>query len=387
MRAWKTAVLVLGAAACAAYALSCQGTRSAGPAASKAEVKTKMSVEKTSYGKMPDGREVDLYTLTNPDGMRVRLTSYGAITVSVEVPDRSGKLADVTLGYDTLQGWLKNTSYFGATVGRYANRIAKAKFTIDGKTYALAANNGENAIHGGIKGFDKVLWKAEPVRGPDAVGVRFTYRSRDGEEGYPGNLSVTAVYSLTKANELKAELSATTDKPTVVNLAHHSYWNLGGAASGDVLGHLLTLNADKYTLVDAGLIPTGELKAVAGTPMDFTKPAAVGERIAQVEGGYDHNYVLRGKPGELALAARLTDPTSGRTMELWSDQPGVQFYSGNFLDGSVTGKGGIAYKKYAGLCLETQHFPDSPNHPDFPSAVLRPGQTYRHVMIHKFSAR
>jgi aldose 1-epimerase len=344
----------------------------------------KLGVEVAPYGKMPDGTAVSLYTLTNDKGLRVKLTNYGAITVGVEVPDKAGKVTDVTLGYDTLDGWLKSTSYFGATVGRYANRIAKGKFTLEGQTYTLATNNGENALHGGIKGFDKVVWNAEPVKAADSVGVKFTYTSKDGEEGYPGNLKVTAIYTLNNANEFKAEFSATTDKATVVNLAHHTYWNLGGPAAGDILGHLMMINADKYTPVDAGLIPTGELKDVAGTPMDFTKPTAIGERIAQVEGGYDHNYVLRaGDP--IHLAAKVVDPKSGRVMEILTDQPGVQFYSGNFLDGTVTGKGGVVYKKHYGFCLETQHFPDSPNKPDFPPVVLKPGETYKHIMIHKFS--
>jgi aldose 1-epimerase len=370
----KWSLLVVAGMASAAFLASCAGK----------EGESKLGVEVTPYGKMPDGTAVSLYTLTNDKGMRVKLTNYGAITVSVEVPDKAGKVTDVTLGYDTIEGWLKSTSYFGATVGRYANRIAKGKFTLDGQNYTLATNNGENALHGGIKGFDKVVWNAEVVKAADSADVKFTYTSKDGEEGYPGNLKVTVVYSLNNANEFKAEFSATTDKPTVVNLAHHTYWNLGGPAAGDILGHLMMLSADKYTPVDAGLIPTGELKAVAGTPMDFTKPTAIGERIAQVEGGYDHNYVLRaGDP--IHLAAKVVDPKSGRVMEILTDQPGVQFYSGNFLDGTVTGKGGVVYKKHYGFCLETQHFPDSPNKPDFPAVVLKPGETYKHIMIHKFS--
>jgi aldose 1-epimerase len=371
----KWSLLVVAGVASAAFLASCAGKDGAA---------SKLGLEVSPYGKMPDGAAVSLYTLTNDKGMRVKLTSYGAITVSVEVPDKAGKLTDVTLGYDTLDGWLKSTSYFGATVGRYANRIAKGKFTLDGQTYTLATNNGENALHGGIKGFDKVVWDAEPVKAADSVGVKFTYTSKDGEEGYPGNLKVTVVYTLTNANEFRAEFSATTDKATVVNLAHHTYWNLGGPAAGDILGHMMMINADKYTPVDAGLIPTGELKAVAGGPMDFTTPHAIGERIAQVEGGYDHNYVLRaGDP--IHLAAKVVDPKSGRIMEILTDQPGVQFYSGNFLDGTVTGKGGVVYKKHYGFCLETQHFPDSPNKPDFPPVVLKPGETYKHIMIHKFS--
>ena len=373
MRSCRLGLVLVGVVGCCLFVASCGRPG-------------ELAVKKAPYGKLPDGRAVDLYTLTNTKGMTVKLTNYGAITVSVEVPDRAGNATDVTLGYDTLAGWLTNTSYFGATVGRYANRIAKGKFTLDGKTYTLAKNNGENHLHGGIKGFDKVLWAAEPVEAKDAVGVKFTYLSKDGEEGYPGNLKVTAVYSLTNGNELKAEFTATTDKPTVVNLAHHSYWNLAGPAAGDILGHELMLNADKYTPVDAGLIPTSELKAVQGTPMDFTQPTAIGARIAKVEGGYDHNFVLRGPAGKLALAARVVEPKSGRVMEIHSNQPGVQFYSGNFLDGSVQGKGGVAYQKHYGFCLETQHFPNSPNQKDFPSVVLRPGQTYKHVMVHKFSA-
>ncbi|MCX5653325.1 MAG: galactose mutarotase [Planctomycetota bacterium] len=373
---WGTwSLLVVAGMASAALLTSC--TSEQGGA-------SKLGVDVAPYGKMPDGAAVSLYTLTNGKGMRVKLTNYGAITVSVEVPDKAGKLTDVTVGYDTLDGWLKSTSYFGATVGRYANRIANGKFTLDGQNYTLATNNGENALHGGIKGFDKVVWNAEPVKTADGVGVKFTYLSKDGEEGYPGNLSVTVVYTLNDKNEFKAEFSATTDKATVVNLAHHTYWNLGGPAAGDILGHLMMINADKYTPVDAGLIPTGERKDVAGTPMDFTTPKTIGERIAQVEGGYDHNYVLRaGDP--IHLAAKVVDPKSGRIMEIFTDQPGVQFYSGNFLDGTVTGKGGVVYKKHYGFCLETQHFPDSPNKPDFPPVVLKPGETYKHIMIHKFS--
>jgi aldose 1-epimerase len=371
----KWSLLVVAGVASAAFLASCAGKDGAA---------SKLGLEVGPYGKMPDGTAVSLYTLTNDKGMRVKLTNYGAITVSVEVPDKAGKVTDVTLGYNTLDGWLKSTSYFGATVGRYANRIAKGKFTLDGKEYTLATNNGENALHGGIKGFDKVVWTAEPVKAADSAGVKFTYLSKDGEEGYPGNLKVTVVYSLNNANEFKAEFSATTDKATVVNLAHHTYWNLGGPAAGDILGHLMMLSADKYTPVDAGLIPTGELKDVAGTPMDFTTPKTIGERIAQVEGGYDHNYVLRaGDP--IHLAAKVVDPKSGRVMEILTDQPGVQFYSGNFLDGTGTGKGGVVYQKHYGFCLETQHFPDSPNKPNFPSVVLKPGETYKHIMIHKFS--
>jgi aldose 1-epimerase len=346
-----------------------------------------------AYGRLPDGRPVELYTLTNANGLRVRLTNFGALTVSVETPDRAGRLADITLGCDTLAGWLADGSYFGATVGRYANRIARGRFTLDGRTCTLATNNGPNALHGGLIGFNKVLWTATPESGPGRAGVRFTYLSPDGEEGYPGNLHVTALYSLGADNAFTAEFSATTDQPTVVNLAHHTYWNLGGLP-GDILGHELLLAADHYTVVDDGLIPTGEIRPVAGTPLDFTTPTPIGARLAQVPGGYDHNYVLRNQSGRVEFVARVREPRSGRVLELHSDQPGVQFYSGNFLGGGAagnagaqkgTGKGGVAYARHAGLCLETQHYPDSPNHPAFPSTVLRPGETYRHVMIHKFT--
>ena len=387
MRSRKLGLFLVSIVGCCMTGLSCQPGEPTATGPTKGGEAMKLSIEKAAYGKMPDGKQVDIYTLTNAKGMKVKLTNYGGITVSVEVPDRGGKLADVTLGYDTLDGWLTNTSYFGATVGRYANRIAKGKFTLEGKTHTLATNNGENALHGGLKGFDKVLWDAKSVRTDSSVGVEFTYLSKDGEEGYPGNLKVKAIYCLTDDNEFKVEFSATTDKPTVVNLAHHTYWNLAGAAAGDILGHELMLAADKYTPVDAGLIPTGELKDVKGTPMDFTKATAIGARIAQVEGGYDHNFVLRNQGGKVALAAKVVEPKSGRVMEISTDQPGVQFYSGNFLDGTVKGKGGIAYKKHYGFCLETQHYPDSPNKKDFPSVVLRPGETYKHVMIHKFSTQ
>jgi len=380
----RLGLALLGLTACCACLVSCEGGKPGTPDAPEGGGK-QMSVTRAPYGTLPDGRAVEIFTLTNGHGMRVRLTNYGATTIGVEVPDREGKATDVTLGYGTLDGWLKDAAYFGATVGRYANRIAKGRFTLDGKTYTLAVNNGENALHGGIRGFNKVLWQAEPVESETSAGVKFTYLSKDGEEGYPGNLNVTATYSLTDDNALKVEFSATTDKPTVVNLAHHTYWNLAGPAAGDVLGHRLMLSADRYTATDAGLIPTGELKPVAGTPLDFTKPTAIGARIGEVEGGYDHNFVLRSPGGQTALAARVVEPKSGRVMELYTDQPGVQLYTGNFLDGSVTGKGGVVYRKHYGFCLETQHFPDSPNHEAFPSTVLRPGETYRHVMIHRFS--
>ena len=345
------------------------------------------TIEKSAYGTTPDGAEIELFTLSAARGMRAKIINYGAILVSLEAPDRDGHLDDVTLGCESLAEWIADTCYFGATAGRVANRLADASFALDGQSYTLAANNGPNHLHGGIVGFNKVVWTAEAVEGDAAVGVKLTYLSADGEEGYPGNLSVTVVYTVTDAGELKIEYTATTDKPTVVNLTHHSYWNLSGPAAGDILGHELTLHADRYTPVDDVQIPTGEVLPVAGTPMDFTSPHTIGERLGQVEGGYDHNYVLRDQSGQCAPAAEVYDPASGRVLEICTTEPGIQFYSGNFLDGSVTGRGGVVYQKHQGFCLETQHYPDSPNQPDFPPVTLRPGETYRHVTVHKFSTR
>ena len=351
----------------------------------QAQEKAKMGIVKESFGQTPDGEQVDLYTLTNANGLRAKITNYGAILVSLEVPDKGGKLADVTLGYDELDKYIKKGAFFGATAGRYANRIGKAKFVLDGVEYKLAANNGENHLHGGIKGFDKVVWDAQEVRDADAVGVRMAYMSKDGEEGYPGNLACVVTYTLTKKDELKISYEALTDKPTVVNLTNHSYWNLAGQGNGDVLGHEVMLAADKYTVVDKGLIPTGEIRSVKDSPLDFTKAMAIGSRIKQVDiGGYDHNYVLNSGGGKLALCARVYEKNSGRVMEIYTTEPGVQFYTGNFLDGSITGKAGKVYKKHYGFCLETQHFPDSPNKPKFPSVVLRPGEKYTTETIHKF---
>ncbi len=345
---------------------------------------------KQDYGSLPDGRKAELFTLTNKNGLKATLTDYGATLVSMEVPDRDGKLADVTHGYDTLEGWLSNTSYFGATVGRYGNRIAKGKFTLDGTSYTLATNNGENHLHGGIKGFNTFLWDATAIKKPGAVGVVFTRTSPDGEEGYPGNLRTTVTYLLTDDNELRVDFKATTDKATIVNLCHHSYWNLTGDPNNTILDHELMLAADHFLPVDEGLIPTGELGPVKGTPFDFTSLTKVGARVnaddEQIKrgNGYDHCFVLRNQTGEVALVGTLYDPSTGRAMDLLSDQPGVQFYCGNFLDGSAAGKGGVKYQFRTALCLETQHYPDSPNKPDFPSVVLRPGETYSHTMIHRF---
>ncbi len=348
------------------------------------------SIQKEAWGTV-DGKPVDLYTLTNANGLEAKITNYGAIVTSLKVLDRNGKLGDVVLGYDNLKDYVENSPYFGAIVGRYGNRIGGAKFSLDGVEYTLAANNGPNHLHGGIKGFDKVVWKARGITSDNGVGLELTYLSPDGEEGYPGNLSVTVTYTLTDDNELKIDYFATTDKKTVVNLTHHSYFNFVG--SGDILGHKLWLKASRFTPVDEGLIPTGELRSVIGTPMDFTRPFAIGARIEQDYDqlkygfGYDHNWVLDKRPGEMALAGSLYEPVTGRFMEIYTTQPGIQFYSGNFLDGTITGKRGVIYEFRNALCLETQHFPDSPNKPDFPSTVLKPGEEYRTTTIYKFSVR
>jgi aldose 1-epimerase len=346
----------------------------------------KMSIKKQAFGKTEDGKSVDLYTLTNANGLKAEIITYGGIVTSLQVPDRNGKLADIVLGCDDVNDYAKKSPYFGALIGRYGNRIAKGRFTLDGVEYKLATNDGPNHLHGGKKGFDKVVWKAKPMQTKEGPALELTYLSRDGEEGYPGNLSCTVVYTLTNKNELKISYKATTDKATIVNLTHHSYFNLAGFSSGDILGHTLQIFADRFTPVDKTLIPTGEIKPVKGTPMDFTKPMAIGSRIKDVEGGYDHNYVLNSSDGSLALAASVYEPKTGRVMEIYTTEPGIQFYSGNFLDGSLKGKGAV-YNKHAGFCLEAQHFPDSPNEPDFPSVVLRPGQKYTQLTVHKFSAR
>ena len=355
---------------------------------------TASDLESAVYGKLPDGREVRIFTLSNPNGLTAKVTEYGAILVGLQVPDSKGKFADVTLGYDTLAGWLTSPSYFGATVGRFGNRIGAGKFTLDGKTYQLATNNEPGGIpchlHGGKVGFDKVLWKGEPVRKPGARGVALTYTSKDGEEGYPGTLQVKVTYWLTDANELVWEATATTDKPTIVNLAHHTYWNLSGDPTKTILDNELMLAADAYLPTDKGLIPTGQIAPVAGTPMDFRKATKVGAHVnddfeaLKFGGGYDHAWVLREGKG-VRLAAKVKDPSSGRTMEVLTDQPAVQFYCGNFLDGASTGKGGVKYQFRTGLCLETEGFPDAPNKPQFPSTVLRPGQTYHHTMVLRFT--
>lgn len=350
-----------------------------------------MGITQTNFGKTADGQQVDLYTLTNPNGIVARIMTYGAIVTELHAPDKAGKSADVVLGFKTFEAYEAGHPFFGAIAGRYANRIANAKFSLDGKEYTLAVNNGPNSLHGGKKGFDKVVWKAEAATSPDGPSLKLTYVSKDGEEGYPGTLTNTVTYTLTKKNELHIEYHSTTDKATVLNLTNHSYFNLAGENSGTILDHVLTLNADQFTPVDATSIPTGELKSVKGTVMDFTTPHAIGERIKQVPGGppggCDHNYVINGGgQGKLVMAAKVKDPKSGRTMEVWTTQPGVQLYTGNFLDGTLTGIGGTKYAMNDALCLETQHYPDSPNHPAFPTTTLKPGETYHQVTVYQFGA-
>lgn len=343
------------------------------------------------FGLAPDGARVNLYTLRNNKGAEVGICNYGGLVLFLKVPDRHGKFADVVLGYDNLPDYIKDTPYFGALIGRYGNRIAKGKFTLDGKEYTLAVNNGPNALHGGLKGFDKVVWEARFLATHAGPSLELVYVSKDGEEGYPGTLSVKAIYTLTEDNALMLDYVATTDKDTVLNLTHHSYFNLAG--KGDILNHQVMMPADKFTPVDVNLIPTGELKPVDGSPFDFRTPTAIGARIGQEDeqlkfgGGYDHNWVINKPMGQLGLMARVYEPTSGRVMEVWSTDPGLQFYSGNFLDGKNKGKGGWVYKYRNGFCMEPQHYPDSPNQPNFPSVVLKPGQTYRNTIIYKFSVQ
>ena len=348
-------------------------------------------IKKQAFGTVPEGR-VDLYTMTNSRGMEVRAMNYGGIIVSLRVPDKKSVLADVVLGFDTLDAYLNNKPYFGAIIGRYANRIANGKFTLNGAEYRLARNNGMNSLHGGLKGFDKVLWRGEQFENNQGIGVVFTYTSKNGEEGYPGNLKAKVTYTLTDQSELQIEYQATTDEATPVNLTNHSYFNLASEGNGDILKHNLILNADRFTPVDSTLIPAGELRSVAGTPFDFTKPTAIGARIdtnneqLAIAHGYDHNFVLSRKGSGLELAGRVHEPQTGRALEVYTTEPGVQFYTGNVLDGTITGKHGHAYNKHAGLCLETQHFPDSPNHSNFPWTILKPEQTYNSRTVYKFSA-
>ena len=346
------------------------------------------TVTREAFGALPDGRAVELFTLTNAHGVRVRAMTYGATIVSLETPDRDGRLGDVVLGYPSLDGYLAASPYFGAVVGRYGNRIAGARFTLDGTTYRLAANDGPNHLHGGVQGFDKVLWAGDTASTDSTVAVTFAYSSPAGEEGYPGTLTVAVRYTLGNDDALRVDYQATTDAATPVNLTQHSYFNLAGA--GEILGHVLTVAADRYTPVDSTLIPTGALAPVDGTPFDFRTPTAIGARIdldheqLRRGRGYDHNWVLNRTDSGLALAARVTEPTSGRTLTISTTEPGIQFYSGNFLDGSIRGKDGRRYAHRSGFCLETQHYPDSPNQPGFPSTILRPGATYRSTTVFAF---
>ena len=370
------AALVLGSAAC-------------GPR--RPLMRTRIS--RLPFGTTADAKPVELFTLTNAHDVEVRAMTYGATIVWLHAPDREGHLDDIVLGYPTLAGYLAQSPYFGAIVGRYGNRIAKGRFSLDGKTYQLATNNGPNHLHGGVKGFDKVVWSAEPAETDSSATVTFSYVSPAGEEGYPGTLRARVTYTLTDRNELRVDYLATTDQATPVNLTQHSYFNLAGAGTRDILAHELMIAADRYTPVDATLIPTGEIAAVAGTPFDFRTPTAIGARIGQSDvqlqhgKGYDHNWVLNragAAEGALVLAARVTEPTTGRTLDVFTTEPGIQFYSGNFLDGTITGKDGRVYQHRYGFCLETQHFPDSPNHPNFPSTILRPGREYRSTTVFQF---
>lgn len=353
---------------------------------------SEMSVDVKPFGLMPDGRKVRIYSLRNSSGMSAKIMNYGAIVVSLKAPDRDGKMEDVVLGYESLEDYVKKGNYFGAIVGRYGNRIGNGTFSLDGVTYRLAKNNGKNHLHGGAKGYDKVVWNDTPIRRKDGVGVKLTYLSKDGEEGYPGNLSVTVTYLLTNRNEFRIEYEATTDKPTPVNLTHHGYFNLNACRS-NILKHTLMLNAHRYTPVKEGMLPTGHLTAVQDTPMDFRTPTEIGARIdaddeqLRLAKGYDHNWVIDRKGKSMTLAARVYEPTTGRVMEVRTTEPGIQFYSGNWLKGARPGKGGTVYNRNWGLCLETQHYPDSPNQPDFPSTILRPGETYQTTTVYHFSTR
>jgi aldose 1-epimerase len=352
------------------------------------------AIQHAPWGSVAPGEPAGLFILRNAHGVEVQLTNYGGIITSIKTPDRAGRFADIVLGYDSLAGYLRASPYFGAIVGRYANRIARGRFTLDGTTYTLAVNNGPNSLHGGRRGFDKVVWTAQSFENQAGQGVTLHYTSPDGEEGYPGTLRAQVTYTLTPDDRLIVDYQATTDKPTPVNLSQHTYWNLVGNVSRDILSHVLTINADAITPVDSTLIPTGEITPVTGTPFDFREATAIGARIDQRQNtqlrygnGYDHNFVLNrdtGTADALVFAARVVEPTTGRTLEIYTTEPGIQFYSGNFLDGSITGKGGSVYKFRYGLALETQHYPDSPNHPNFPSTILRPGQQYRSRTIFQF---
>ncbi len=377
----------------ALFICSCQSRSDMTTGTDASKAADHVTVKAEPFGSTPKGEKVTLYALTNRNGVTARIINYGAIVVSLRVPDSKGKLDDIVLGYDTLDDYIANNPYFGAIAGRYANRIALGQFVLDGVTYTLATNNGPNHLHGGVRGFDKVIWQARPVEKADQAGVEFSYLSKDGEEGYPGNLRVIVTYWLTNADELRIEYEARTDKATPVNLTHHSYFNLAGQGTGSILDHEMMINADQFTPVDDGLIPTGELRSVKGTPMDFRRPTAIGARInqeyeqLQYGGGYDHNWVLNRGKKPLTLAARVSEPTTGRIMEVYTTEPGLQFYAGNFLDGSNIGKGGRPYTYRSGFCLEAQHFPDSPNKPSFPSTILKPGECYTQTTVYRFRTK
>jgi aldose 1-epimerase len=357
------------------------------------ESSARAALQRAPFGTMPDGTPIEIFTLTNSRGMEVRTIPYGAIIVSIRVPDRAGRFDDVVIGHDRLEGYLTASRFFGAVVGRFGNRIARGRFAVDGRTYELAVNNGPNHLHGGVKGFDKVVWQAEPFSTAAGSGVRYRYVSADGEEGYPGRLDARVTYALTERNHIVVEYSATTDKATPINLTQHSYFNLAGDGVRDVLDHVVEINADRYTPVDATKIPTGELAPVAGTPFDFRTPRRIGAHIADthpqivIGGGYDHNFVLNRTGGELQWAARVFEPTTGRTLTVTTTEPGLQFNTANALDGTITGKSGHVYRARYGLCLETQHFPDSPNQPSFPSTMLGPGETFQSRTEFAFGVR
>ncbi len=384
MNQHRSIFIVMALAAAVAASQAHAGDQASSPAGAKA-------VSKAAFGKTKDGTPVDIYTLTNRHGMTAKIMTYGATLTELVVPDRAGKPANVLLGFDKLEPYLAGTPYFGATVGRVANRIAKGTFTLNGKTYHLATNNGPHHLHGGNVGFDKVVWKAEVVPARDGQAVQFTHRSPDGDEGYPGTLDVTVVYTLTDANELRLDYTATTDKPTPLNLTNHAYFNLAGEGNGLVLDHIMTIAADSYTPNDDLLIPIGTIAPVKGTMMDFTRPTPLGARIDKVPiappVGYDHNFVLRKAGGGLTFAARVVEPKSGRTMEVRTTEPAIQLYTGNFLDGTIKNRHGVPYQKHSAFCLETQHYPDSVNHPNFPSTILEPGKTYKSTTIYAFSAK
>jgi len=376
----------LAPAVAALVLFACSSPRPEEPAPAAPRASTARDI----VGTMPDGTEIEAFTLANAHGIELRAITYGGIITSLRAPDRDGQLGDIVLGFDGIDGYLKDPPYFGAIIGRYGNRIAKGRFTLDGTTYELAKNNGGNHLHGGLKGFDKIVWDAAPFANERGVGIIFRHTSADGDEGYPGALTVEVTYTLTDQDELFVDYLATADKATPVSLTQHSYFNLAGDGSSDVLGHVLQLGAGRYTPVDAGLVPTGEIATVEGTPFDFRTPTAIGARINDDDvqlkrgRGYDHNFVLDREGGGLLHAARVVEPTTGRTLDISTTEPGIQFYSGNFLDGTITGKGGHVYNHRGGFCLETQHYPDSPNQPSFPSTILRPGETYRSQTVFRF---